>query len=110
MSYSPKSNGLLQATGLVCYVGAFATIVQYLGKWAGAQDMEPSPAISITLFLLTFIISALISASIVFAHPLFLFLAGKKEEAVKTVLWTLVFLVIFLLLFLTISLPLSRTL
>lgn len=94
MKHSPRTIGFIQAAGLALYVSVFATAVQQLQNWPALRDAELSPVVGISLFLLTFIISALICSSVALGYPLFLFFSGARNEAMKTVLWTLVWLVV----------------
>lgn len=95
MKNSPKIIGLFQAAALALYVNMFAVAVQNLGGWFDARNVHPDPALSIVIFLFAFIISALVSASCVFAYPLFLFSGGKKKEAVKVIGWNLFWIILF---------------
>jgi len=95
MKYPPKTIGLFQAAGLTVYVSFFAIIAFSFQQWFVVHDTEPGPMLAITLFLLAFLISALICGSIVFTYPIILFLGEKKTEAVKTVFWSLGWLFIF---------------
>ncbi len=95
MKNSPKIIGLFQAAALALYVSMFAVTVQNLGGWFAARNAHPDPAVSIIIFLFAFIISALVSASCVFAYPLFLFSSGKKKEALKVVGWNFFWVVLF---------------
>lgn len=65
-----KQIAFLQALGIACYIAIFATTVYALQTWSVARDMEPHPALGIALFLLTFIFSALICGSVMFAYPI----------------------------------------
>ncbi len=52
---------------------------------------------SIVLFLLAFVISALICGSLILGYPLLLFSSGQHNEAMKIVLWSLLWLVVLAL-------------
>jgi hypothetical protein len=95
MRFSPKVVGLLQAAGLTFYIASFAALVQGAERWI----RNPHPILGITLFLLAFVVSALISGSIVFAYPILLLFDGKKDEALRIVFWSAVWLILFFLLF-----------
>lgn len=71
--------------------------------WNADKVFDDEPTFLAPLsFLLLFIVSALISAGIVFFKPYQLFLANKKQQAVELVLWTTGWLVVlFILFFLT---------
>lgn len=94
---SPKLIGFIQAAGLALYVSLFATLVQQAQSWLLLHNIQPNPILSIVLFLLVFVISALICGSLIFAYPLLLFSSGRRSEAAKTVLWSLIWLVVIAL-------------
>ncbi|MGC9968508.1 MAG: hypothetical protein ABSC29_02135 [Minisyncoccia bacterium] len=98
MKASPRTVGFIQAAGLTLYVSAFATLVQQVQNWSLLHNVQPGPIISIVLFLLAFVISALICSSLILGYPLVLFSSGKRHEAMKTVLWSLLWLVAIVLL------------
>ncbi len=96
MRFSPKIAGLVQATGLTFYVGLFAfsaTHFEQIMKAGGA--LPPPPIFGMTLFLLAFIISALVCGGIAFAYPLSLFLKDKRKEAIRIVVWNVLWLAVF---------------
>ncbi|OHA47095.1 MAG: hypothetical protein A3A80_01590 [Candidatus Terrybacteria bacterium RIFCSPLOWO2_01_FULL_44_24] len=97
---SVKTIGFLQATCLVVYVSVVALAMHYLSQ----NTIFISQILSIIIFLLVFVISALISSSIILGYPLIMFFNGKKEEAVRIVLWSIVWLVIFAAVFILIGL------
>ena len=47
-----------------------------------------SPVFGISLFLMAFVISALITGSIALAYPAILFFDGYRKRALEIVLWT----------------------
>ena len=94
---------MLQAAGLVLYVSLFASTVQQFGQWSMTRSVQVGPVLGITVFLLAFIISAIICSSIALAYPIFLFFGGKQKDAVKIVLSTLVWLIVFFIAFLIIG-------
>ena len=95
MKFLSRTIGLFQAAGITLYVSVFAIAFQLFEQWFQTQGIQPQPPLGIVLFLLAFIISALICASIVFAYPISLFFGNKKDEAVKIILWSLAWLIIF---------------
>lgn len=105
MNSSPKFIGFIQATCVSTYVFLFVSAAQNFIKWAETNKIEPHPILGAMLFLLAFIVSALISSSLVLAYPIWLFFADKKREALKTILWSAIWLAIILiiLLFLAIT-------
>lgn len=101
MKNNPKLIAFAQSLGLVAYVFLLASIVQNAQNWFGPKD--PSPMFGIMVFLLTFVISALISASLILGYPIFLFIKGKKKTAIKMVLQSIGWLIVFLLLVLLVG-------
>ena len=99
MKHSPKIKGLLEAAGLALYVSLFAVVSQQIQPWLMALNPKPQPMLSIILFLLAFIISAIICGAIIFGYPITLFFDGKKSEALKIVFWSAVWLIIFFVIF-----------
>lgn len=97
MKTSPQFTGFLQAAGLAFYVMIFATCVQQVQSWFLLRAVQPGPVMSIVLFLLAFVISALICSSLILGYPILLFSEGKRREAVRTVLWSLLWLVVIAL-------------
>lgn len=96
MKNSPKIIGLVQATALVLYVTAFAVSAQNFQGWMMLHNGKPdNPALTITIFLFAFIISALVSSSCVFAYPIFLFFAGEKRKAGAIIGWNFFWIVLF---------------
>jgi len=95
---SPKRIGFVQALGLAGYIGVFALSVFRIQNWVHVKNLPPHPAIGMVLFLLAFVISALICSSLVFAYPVMLFFDGRRRDALQTVLWSGLWLIgIFLL-------------
>jgi hypothetical protein len=99
MSSSPKTRGLIQAASITLYVSLFATSVQSAQRWLIEHHIQQHPILSIILFLLVFIISTLICGSIIFTKPILLFFDGKRAEALKIVLWSLLWLIGFFVIF-----------
>ena len=99
MNRSNKIIALYQALGLILYVSLFAFSVSKLQQWAWLQALPPAPALNITIFLLVFIISAVVCSSIMFAYPAMLFFGNRKDEAIKIVLWSLAWIILFLIIF-----------
>lgn len=99
MKFPPRTTGLFQATAVATYVVLFAILAQLVPQWLKAHNIYAHPILGIILFLLVFITSALICASLVFVYPILLFFDSKKIEAVKTVLWSMVWLAAFFLIF-----------
>lgn len=94
-----KQIAFLQAFGIACYVAIFATTIYTLQIWSVTRAIEPHPALAIALFLLTFILSALICGSIMFAYPIIVFSRGQRTDALKIILWSILWLGALLVLF-----------
>lgn len=92
-----------QALGLAIYVGLFAFLALHIVP--GFENNQAThPALGVILFLLAFVISAVISGSIILGYPIFLFFEGRRKDALKIVLWSVVWLLLFLGIFLVIAL------
>lgn len=98
MKNSPRTIGGIQALALTGYVGLFATGLQTIIPWLESHiGNTTNKAIPMILFLLTFMTSALICSSIALLHPIRLYTAGNKAEALSVVLSTVVGLIVILL-------------
>jgi hypothetical protein len=95
VKYSPQKIGFFQAIGVVLYICLFATAVQIVQNWRPSFFMQSGPASGIIIFLLVFVVSATICGAMFLGYPAVLLFEGKKSEAVKTVLWSILWLVIF---------------
>lgn len=93
MKTSPRTIGFIQAAGLTVYVSLFAILIQQAQTWFLLHGIQLSPMTSIVFFLLAFVISALICGSLILGYPILLFSSGKHREAMKIVLWSLLWLV-----------------
>jgi hypothetical protein len=87
-----KTIALLQALGVACYITLFAVSVNAL-RTGETFSETMSPAVGISSFLLAFVASALICATIVFGYPAWLFTNGKSREAPEMVGWTIAWFV-----------------
>ena len=94
MKYTPLKIGLLQAVALSLYIGFFAVSVFKMQNWIYTTGVTAHPIVGILIFLFAFVISALISGSIIFAYPVTLFFDGHKREALGIVFWSAVWLII----------------
>jgi len=94
MRYKSKIIPLAQAVGLTVYVSLIAFFMQNAHNWFGPQ--KENQMFGIMVFLLIFVISALVSASIMLGYPTILFFKGKKKTALKIVLQSVGWLVVFL--------------
>lgn len=101
MQHSPKILGLLQALGLILYITLFSQGAHMVLPLLKTRFDAPGPesAVPMILFLLTFVTSALICATIAFGYPAYLFLEGKRKTAVLTVCWNILWLIAFFVLF-----------
>ncbi len=103
MIFSSKTLGFFQAAGLALYVIVFAASVQWFQQWLVIQNVHINPAFSIALFLLVFVISAIICGSLIFAYPILLFFDGKKDKAISIVFWSAVWLIALFIIFIAIG-------
>lgn len=87
--------GFLQASGVVAYCTLVGSLMWNINKIMPGPDRFTAPILGLILFCT----SALICVLIVGYKPHQLFFAGKKKEAVNTVLSTAGFLFVFLILF-----------
>jgi len=86
--------GLLQAMGIVGYVGLVAILFWKGNEWFGKTTNYLGPVAMLTLFS----VSALICALIAFGYPFLVFWEQKKpREALKIVIYETGWLVIFVL-------------
>ena len=88
---TPLLRGFLQAAGIALYI--FLLNVFFSLSLFPQEDPPASPSI----FLLLFCFSALLCGTLVFAHPAWLILQGKKSEALTVFLSTVVSLGIILI-------------
>ncbi|HWA52208.1 MAG TPA: hypothetical protein VG895_04090 [Patescibacteria group bacterium] len=79
-----RKQGLLQAAGVTLYCLAVGLFFGQANKFLPKQDSFLTPIVVLTLFCA----SALICALIVFYKPYLLFFAGKKTQAIETVMYT----------------------
>ncbi len=87
MKLTPFKAGLLEAVGLAIYVAAFSATAHWAQRYLADSQIRPSPWGPMALFLLAFVISALVCSIIALGYPTLLFLEGKKREAIRVVLW-----------------------
>ena len=88
--------GFLQALGISIYCILVGLFMWNVGQIIGPIKSFLGPVAIVTLFS----VSALICALIVFYKPYKLFFAGKRELALKTVMYTAIWLFLFLLIIL----------
>lgn len=95
MKNNPKLIALAQAVCLTAYIMLVALFMKSLQNWFGPQ--KDDPILAPMIFLLMFIISALVSSSIMLAYPVILFFKGKRKTAIKIVLMSTGWLAVFLI-------------
>ncbi|OGC93180.1 MAG: hypothetical protein A2142_09275 [candidate division Zixibacteria bacterium RBG_16_48_11] len=98
VKFSPKTIAFLQASGLTGYIGLFAVFALRMQSWGRAIEASEAshPFWAIILFLIAFVISALVSATLILGYPIHLFFDGRKSEALKIVFWSAAWLVVYL--------------
>ncbi|RJO59382.1 hypothetical protein C4546_02470 [Candidatus Parcubacteria bacterium] len=94
-SLSVNKLGFLHSVGVVIYILIVAWILSNAETWFGRADNLLGPL----AFLLLFTLSAAIVGLLVFGRPVYLFLNGKKKEAVSLTFTTLGFLFVEALIF-----------
>jgi hypothetical protein len=89
--------GVAAGVAEAIYIGLVAFAMRGLNTLFSGPDTTENFVPNFLIFLLFFVLSALISAALVFGRPLFLLLDKKVREAVATLVATiLTLLVIFL--------------
>ncbi len=79
-----SKDGLIQALGVVGYVGLFTVFINYASK----EMTGPDPWWAPMLFLTLLCFSVLVCSLIVFYRPMKLFIDKRGSEALKLVLET----------------------
>lgn len=92
MKRTPRVVGFVQAAGVAAYIALFATLAYGTRTWIETSAVAVHPILGITLFLLAFVISALVCTSIALAYPATLFFGGARSQALSIVLWSAVWL------------------
>lgn len=88
----------LQALGLVTYCSLIGWLMWVAGRWFGPM----ATPFGITLFLVIFVTSAVISVLLVLGYPFLIFWEEKNtEKALKLVIYTTLWILAFVLLFIT---------
>lgn len=85
--------GLGFAFGEVAYVSLVAFFMFNMEKFFGSK---PDSAFAPVAFLILLVISAAVSAALVFGGPVLLYLEGKKKDAIRLFIYTISWLVVFL--------------
>jgi hypothetical protein len=102
MKNTSRFISFLQASGFTVYVVVLALYVHYSGNWIPTGP--GGQLIVIPVSLLLFVISALVSGSLILAYPIHLFFESRKKEASRVIFETILWLVIFFEVFNIISL------
>jgi len=71
--------GFLSAAAVLIYVFFIAYVLTNGEAWFGAVNSFFAPA----MILMLFVVSALITASLVFAKPIYLYFEGKKKQGIE---------------------------
>ncbi|MDD5071592.1 MAG: hypothetical protein PHQ42_02530 [Patescibacteria group bacterium] len=87
------AQSLLYSIGVLAYVTIVALVMRNGEKLFGKEDTFWGPI----AFLMLFVFSALITASLVLGRPIYLYLNGKKEKAVRLFFCNIVWLFIITL-------------
>lgn len=84
----------LYSLGAAAWISIVAIFMQNANRWFGTQDT----IISVIAVLILFSMSALVVGGLLIGKPIFLYIDGKKKEAVQTIIcsggWLLLFFVI----------------
>ena len=87
------AKGFFCALGEVVYVSLVAGFMRNI-----SQIFKDVPdVVGLSIFLLLFVVSAVVSGALILGQPILLYLSGKKGEAIKLFFFILGWLVIFLL-------------
>ena len=95
--------GLYQSLGLIAYVMMVVFLLNWLSSTFGNKTVGNSP-LFIAIFLLVFVLSALITGSIVLAYPIILFTRKMFKEAWWVLIFTVLWIIFYVIIFLTVSL------
>lgn len=90
--FSTPFLGFLQSTGLFVYTMLIGLFFAYANKIFGPVDTLFSPI----AFLLLFVVSAVISSSLVLARAGYLFWERRYKEAFSLLLWTIIWTIFYL--------------
>lgn len=83
----------LSSFGVLIYVTAVALVMNNGEKLFGKIDNVFGPV----FLLMLFVVSALITSTLVFGRPIYLYLNGNKKDGISLFFYTVGWLVIFLL-------------
>ena len=96
----------MQAAGVTIYIIVFIIAVMLLGSLANHMSRGGVSLIDYiypAFFLMAFVISALMTGSMVLAYPLWLLSRGKAKDAIIIVTWSAIWLIVFIFLLFIIS-------
>ena len=95
--------GLYQSLGLIAYVMLVVFLLNWLSSTFGNKTVGNN-TLFIAIFLLVFVLSALITGSIVLAYPIILFTRKMFKEAWWVLIFTVLWIIFYVIIFLTVSL------
>jgi len=85
---------ILNSLGVLAYISLLVTFMNNTQRMFGKNDNAMTGVVALMIFIL----SALITGSLVLGRPIMLYLDGKKSEAVKLLFYTMASLFVLLLL------------
>lgn len=80
----PAGQSFLYALGVVAYVAGIAALLSHGEQIFGKLNNFIGPMV----FLLLFVISALITGGLVLGRPVYLYFDNKKREGIELFFWT----------------------
>ena len=87
------SLSVLHSLGVLAYIFLVVLFMNNAQRILGKED---NSYLAPMIFLLLFVLSALITASLVLVRPILYYLDGKKTEAVKLLIYTIISLAVIL--------------
>jgi len=91
----PAVIGLLESLGLTAYIGLVAVLMQQLDKIVAPYG---SVYVGITFVLMLFVLSALVSGSIILGYPILLAKDGKIKMGMQIVGYSMLWMFVIMLL------------
>jgi hypothetical protein len=95
--------GLYQSLGLVAYVAMVVLLINWLSQTFGDKTAGNNPVFG-AMFLLIFVLSALITGSIALAYPIILFTRKMFKEAWWILVFTVLCIIFYVIIFLSVLL------
>jgi hypothetical protein len=83
---------LVNSLAVTAYIILVAYFMQNAENWFGKEDKFLAPVI----FLLLFVLSALITGLLVLGRPIYFYLEGKKVESIRLLFYTIINLAVIL--------------